>query len=96
MSAEASQPDAIRVENVSKSFGAVTALVDVSMHLQKGEVLEITKDGDPVPVLAPRASWDRKGIGFARIEVKGALTECRAALSCACVAAQPPIMYTSR
>jgi ABC-type sugar transport system ATPase subunit len=38
------QPDAIRVENVSKSFGAVTALVDVSMHLAKGEVLGLVGD----------------------------------------------------
>ena len=37
-------PDAIRVEHVSKSFGAVTALVDVSMHLAKGEVLGLVGD----------------------------------------------------
>jgi ABC-type sugar transport system ATPase subunit len=39
-----SAPDAIRVENVGKSFGAVTALVDVSMHLAKGEVLGLVGD----------------------------------------------------
>jgi len=38
------QPDAIRVEDISKSFGAVTALVDVSMHLAKGEVLGLVGD----------------------------------------------------
>jgi simple sugar transport system ATP-binding protein len=37
-------PDAIRVENVAKSFGAVTALVDVSLHLAKGEVLGLVGD----------------------------------------------------
>jgi simple sugar transport system ATP-binding protein len=36
--------DAIRVEHVSKSFGAVTALVDVSMRLAKGEVLGLVGD----------------------------------------------------
>ena len=37
-------PDAIRVERVGKSFGAVTALVDVSLHLAKGEVLGLVGD----------------------------------------------------
>jgi ABC-type sugar transport system ATPase subunit len=37
-------PDAIRTEGVSKSFGAVTALVDVTMHLAKGEVLGLVGD----------------------------------------------------
>jgi simple sugar transport system ATP-binding protein len=37
-------PAAIRVEHISKSFGAVTALVDVSMHLAKGEVLGLVGD----------------------------------------------------
>ena len=44
MSEAATQPDAIRVEHVSKSFGVVTALVDVSMHLAKGEVLGLVGD----------------------------------------------------
>jgi simple sugar transport system ATP-binding protein len=38
------EPDAIRVENVAKSFGAVTALVDVSMHLKHGEVVGLIGD----------------------------------------------------
>ena len=38
------QPDAIRVENISKSFGVVTALVDISIHLAKGEVLGLVGD----------------------------------------------------
>ena len=44
MSEAATQPDAIRVEHISKSFGVVTALVDVSMHLAKGEVLGLVGD----------------------------------------------------
>jgi simple sugar transport system ATP-binding protein len=38
------QPDAIRVENIVKRFGAVTALVDVSMHLGHAEVLGLIGD----------------------------------------------------
>jgi simple sugar transport system ATP-binding protein len=37
-------PDAIRVENVAKRFGAVVALKDVSMHLKQGEVLGLVGD----------------------------------------------------
>ena len=44
MSEAATQPDAIRVEHISKNFGVVTALVDVSMHLAKGEVLGLVGD----------------------------------------------------
>ena len=44
MSVQAERPDAIRVENIAKSFGAVTALVDVSMRLGKGEVLGLLGD----------------------------------------------------
>ena len=36
--------DAVRVENVTKSFGAVTALVDLSMHLRQGECLGLIGD----------------------------------------------------
>ena len=36
--------DALRVENLAKSFGAVTALTDVSMHLKRGEVLGLIGD----------------------------------------------------
>ena len=36
--------DAIRVENLGKSFGAVTALVDLSMHLAQGECLGLIGD----------------------------------------------------
>jgi simple sugar transport system ATP-binding protein len=38
------RPDAIRVEHVSKSFGNVTALVDVSLKLAQGEVLGLVGD----------------------------------------------------
>ena len=50
MSRRASEPtaaersDAIRVENISKSFGVVTALEDVSLHLRQGEVLGLIGD----------------------------------------------------
>ena len=44
MSGNGAQPDAIRTEHISKSFGAVTALVDVSMQLAKGEVLGLVGD----------------------------------------------------
>jgi ABC-type sugar transport system ATPase subunit len=44
VSEQAAQPDAIRVERISKSFGAVTALADVSMHLGQGEVLGLVGD----------------------------------------------------
>ncbi len=37
-------PDAIRVENVSKSFGVVQALTDVSLHVRPGEVLGLIGD----------------------------------------------------
>jgi simple sugar transport system ATP-binding protein len=36
--------DALRVEHVSKRFGAVTALIDINMHLKKGEVLALLGD----------------------------------------------------
>ncbi|HSS74844.1 MAG TPA: ATP-binding cassette domain-containing protein [Gaiellaceae bacterium] len=36
--------DALRVEHVAKSFGAVTALADVSMHLAQGEALGLIGD----------------------------------------------------
>ena len=37
-------PDAIRVENISKSFGVVTALEDVSLQVRAGEVLGLIGD----------------------------------------------------
>lgn len=37
-------PDAIRVEHIVKSFGAVRALRDVNLHLMKGEVLGLLGD----------------------------------------------------
>jgi ABC-type sugar transport system ATPase subunit len=38
------EADAIRIENLSKRFGAVVALRDVSLHLKKGEVLGLIGD----------------------------------------------------
>ncbi len=37
-------PDAIRVESLSKSFGVVRALEDVSLHVRPGEVLGLIGD----------------------------------------------------
>jgi len=37
-------PDAIRGEHLRKSFGAVAALVDVSVYLKQGEVLGLIGD----------------------------------------------------
>ena len=36
--------DVLRVEHISKRFGPVTALRDVSLHLRKGEVLGLLGD----------------------------------------------------
>jgi simple sugar transport system ATP-binding protein len=36
--------DVLRVEHISKRFGAVTALIDVNMHLRQGEVLALLGD----------------------------------------------------
>jgi simple sugar transport system ATP-binding protein len=36
--------DVLRVEHVSKRFGAVTALIDINIHLRKGEVLALLGD----------------------------------------------------
>jgi simple sugar transport system ATP-binding protein len=36
--------DVLQIEHISKRFGAVTALVDVDMHLRRGEVLGLIGD----------------------------------------------------
>ena len=36
--------DILRVEHISKRYGAVTALVDVSLRLERGEVLALVGD----------------------------------------------------
>jgi ABC-type sugar transport system ATPase subunit len=36
--------DVLRVEHISKRFGAVTALIDINMHLRQGEVLALLGD----------------------------------------------------
>jgi ABC-type sugar transport system ATPase subunit len=36
--------DVLRVEHITKRFGAVTALVDVNLHLRQGEVLALLGD----------------------------------------------------
>jgi ABC-type sugar transport system ATPase subunit len=40
----AAADDVLRVEHIAKSFGPVTALRDVSLHLKKGEVLGLLGD----------------------------------------------------
>jgi simple sugar transport system ATP-binding protein len=42
--APADPNDVLRVEHVSKRFGAVIALIDVNMHLRQGEVLALLGD----------------------------------------------------
>ena len=39
--------EAIRVESLTKSFGAVTALADVSLRLAQGECLGLIGDNGP-------------------------------------------------
>ena len=41
---ESQAPDVIRAEHIVKSFGAVKALRDISIHLMKGEVLGLVGD----------------------------------------------------
>ena len=36
--------DVLRVEHISKRYGAVTALIDINMHLRRGEVLGLIGD----------------------------------------------------
>jgi ABC-type sugar transport system ATPase subunit len=42
--APADPSDVLRIEHISKRFGAVTALIDVNMHLRQGEVLALLGD----------------------------------------------------
>ena len=48
-------------------------LLEVVRRVEKGEVFEITKDGEPVAVLAPSGAWNRGVTGFAKIDVQGAM-----------------------
>jgi len=48
-------------------------LLEVVRQVEKGEVFEITKDGEPVAVLSPHKAWNRPATGFARVVVKGSL-----------------------
>jgi simple sugar transport system ATP-binding protein len=41
---ESQAPDVIRAEHIAKSFGAVRALRDISIHLRKGEILGLVGD----------------------------------------------------
>ena len=42
--APADPNDVLRVEHITKRFGAVTALIDVNLHLRQGEVLALLGD----------------------------------------------------
>src|ERR671924_2003522 len=71
------EADAIRVENLSKRFGAVVALEDVSLHLKKGEVLGLLGDNG-----AGKSTLIKIISGFhkpdeGRLIVKGEETELR-------------------
>jgi simple sugar transport system ATP-binding protein len=44
VSAAAATDDILRVEHISKRYGAVVALIDVNMHLRRGEVLGLIGD----------------------------------------------------
>jgi prevent-host-death family protein len=48
-------------------------LLEVVRRVEKGEVFEITKGGEPVAMLSPYGAWKRGATGFARVEVKGSL-----------------------
>ena len=44
MAAQAANGEALRVEHIAKRFGGVTALADVNLHLDRGEVLGLIGD----------------------------------------------------
>ena len=48
-------------------------LLEVVRRVEAGEVFEITKDGRPVAILAPRQALNQPATGFARVDVKGEL-----------------------
>jgi prevent-host-death family protein len=50
-----------------------TKLLEVVRRVEQGEVIEITKDGEPVAVLAPRDTWNLGATGFGRVEMRGPL-----------------------
>ena len=41
---QTSEDDVLRVEHVKKSFGPISALRDINLHLRKGEVLGLLGD----------------------------------------------------
>lgn len=48
-------------------------LLEVVRRVEKGETFEITKGGNPVAILAPKAAAHRPATGFGRVDVKGSL-----------------------
>ena len=75
--AQPTQDDVLRVENISKRFGPVTALRDVNLRLRKGEVLGLLGDNG-----AGKSTLIKIISGFqkpdsGRVIVKGEETELR-------------------
>jgi simple sugar transport system ATP-binding protein len=69
--------DVLRVENVAKRFGPVTALRDINLHLRKGEVLGLLGDnGAGKSTLIKIISGFQKPDG-GRLIVKGEETELK-------------------
>jgi prevent-host-death family protein len=48
-------------------------LLEVVRRVERGEVFEITKDGKPVAMLAPRGGLNQSPTGFGRVDVKSEL-----------------------
>jgi antitoxin (DNA-binding transcriptional repressor) of toxin-antitoxin stability system len=48
-------------------------LSEVIQNVEKGEVIEITKDGESIAVLSPPGAWNRGVTGFGPVEIKGSL-----------------------
>ena len=72
--------DAIRVEHIGKSFGAVTALVDLSMHLAQGECLGLIGDNGAgkstlIKILSGFQRPDRGAIFVQKLDWRGAVAD---------------------
>jgi prevent-host-death family protein len=48
-------------------------LLEVVRRVERGEVFEITKNGEPVATLAPCKGAKRPATGFGRVEIRGSL-----------------------
>jgi ABC-type sugar transport system ATPase subunit len=59
--------DVLRVEHVTKSFGPISALRDINLHLRKGEVLGLLGDngaGKSTLINAPKSVLDARNHGI--------------------------------